>query len=272
MRPEHAPAVRPHSRRHPASDAPPGVGLAVALVMYAAWAINLASLLGTPPEELGAWVLVALPLQVFLSTGLFITAHDAIHRTVSRSPWVNTAVGWICTLSFAMFSFRHLRTAHHQHHAHPGTPLDPDHHDGERRDPVSWFKTFMGRYLTIWHFVLWIPATWLGLYFIFEVHPINLLLFWPTPALLSAVQLFVFGTWLPHREPAGGHTNPHRAQSLPLGEGLSLLTCFHFGYHVEHHEHPSVPWWRLPLTRDTSNQLRTPTTRSTGHQNMTAGV
>ncbi|MFA9473554.1 MAG: fatty acid desaturase [Filomicrobium sp.] len=27
---------------------------------------------------------------------------------------------------------------------------------------------------------------------------------------------------------------------------MSLLTCFHFGYHHEHHLQPDVPWWRLP--------------------------
>lgn len=250
MSPAETPLAAPRrSTRHPASHAPPGVGVAVALLMLGAWGLNLSMLLGTPPDALGAWVLLALPLQVFLGTGLFITAHDAIHGTVSRFARVNTALGWVCTLSFAMFSFAHLRAAHHAHHAHPGSPDDPDYHDGEHTDPVSWFKTFMGRYLTIWHFVLWIPAAWVVLYLAFDVHPLSLLLFWPAPALLSALQLFVFGTWLPHREPEGGYTNRHRAQSIPLGTGLSLLTCFHFGYHVEHHEHPSVPWWRLPLTR-----------------------
>jgi beta-carotene ketolase (CrtW type) len=30
---------------------------------------------------------------------------------------------------------------------------------------------------------------------------------------------------------------------------VSLLTCFHFGYHHEHHDTPWVPWWKLPAQR-----------------------
>ncbi|WP_208766779.1 fatty acid desaturase [Nostoc flagelliforme] len=24
------------------------------------------------------------------------------------------------------------------------------------------------------------------------------------------------------------------------------MSCYHFGYHQEHHEYPDVPWWKLP--------------------------
>jgi fatty acid desaturase len=24
-----------------------------------------------------------------------------------------------------------------------------------------------------------------------------------------------------------------------------LLTCYFFGYHLEHHQYPTLPWWRL---------------------------
>jgi len=74
----------------------------------------------------------------------------------------------------------------------------------------------------------------------------NLLLFWVAPALLSTFQLFYFGTYLPHRLPAAGYDNMHRAVSSNYPVWLSLLTCFHFGYHLEHHVQPVVPWWRLP--------------------------
>jgi beta-carotene ketolase (CrtW type) len=54
----------------------------------------------------------------------------------------------------------------------------------------------------------------------------------------------------------GGYTNPHRAQSNPLPIFWSFITCYHFGYHQEHHEYPHVPWWKLPeihkLTLDIS--------------------
>jgi beta-carotene/zeaxanthin 4-ketolase len=74
--------------------------------------------------------------------------------------------------------------------------------------------------------------------------------FWALPSLLASVQLFVFGTYLPHREDHECFPDRHNARSTPMGVPASLLTCFHFGgYHHEHHLDPSVPWWRLPASR-----------------------
>ena len=75
--------------------------------------------------------------------------------------------------------------------------------------------------------------------------PANLLAFWAAPALLSALQLFTFGTWLPHRHTDQPFADAHHARSSGYGPLLSLLTCFHFGRHHEHHLTPWRPWWRL---------------------------
>ena len=72
------------------------------------------------------------------------------------------------------------------------------------------------------------------------------MLFWAAPAVLSAVQLFYFGTYLPHRREAQDFADQHRTRTNEFPAIISLLTCFHFGYHHEHHSHPSAPWWRLP--------------------------
>ncbi len=88
----------------------------------------------------------------------------------------------------------------------------------------------------------------------------NLLLFWILPILLSTLQLFFFGTYLPHRfaigeaEKAG---NSHHAISSNYPIVLSFLTCYHFGYHWEHHEYPFLPWYKLPssLSFDADNTL-----------------
>ncbi|MGL6133378.1 MAG: fatty acid desaturase, partial [Prochlorococcaceae cyanobacterium] len=64
------------------------------------------------------------------------------------------------------------------------------------------------------------------------------------PLALSSLQLFLFGTYLPHRGPA--QAAPHAAITLAWPEPLSLLACYHFGYHVEHHSNPSLPWYELP--------------------------
>ena len=70
---------------------------------------------------------------------------------------------------------------------------------------------------------------------------VNLLTFWALPSLLSAFQLFSFGTWLPHRHGEPGFADAHNARSNGFGPLLSLLTCFHFGRHHEHHLYPYLP-------------------------------
>ena len=52
-----------------------------------------------------------------------------------------------------------------------------------------------------------------------------------------------------NRMPAAGYNNSHRAQSNAYSTLCSFITCYHFGYHWEHHEYPCVPWWQLPTIR-----------------------
>jgi beta-carotene ketolase (CrtW type) len=86
----------------------------------------------------------------------------------------------------------------------------------------------------------------------------NLLAFWAAPALLSALQLFTFGTWLPHRQTDDPFADHHNARSSSFGPLLSLLTCFHFGRHHEHHLTPWKPWWRLSRTSQPSGRPSRP--------------
>jgi beta-carotene ketolase (CrtW type) len=100
----------------------------------------------------------------------------------------------------------------------------------------------MGRLLTGWTVLALIacrlaPFGWL-----------NVLLFCTLPLLLSSLQLFVFGTYLPHRGQRLPQRRPH-ADSLELAPWLSLLACFHFGYHREHHDAPTLAWFELPAQR-----------------------
>jgi len=63
--------------------------------------------------------------------------------------------------------------------------------------------------------------------------------------ILSSVQLFYFGTYLTHRH-KDAFPDEHNARTNAFPWALSLLSCFHFGYHHEHHLFPHEPWWRLP--------------------------
>jgi beta-carotene ketolase (CrtW type) len=68
------------------------------------------------------------------------------------------------------------------------------------------------------------------------------------------MQLFIFGTYLPHRHQGAGDAK-QQAQSLELPALLSLLACYHFGYHREHHINPSLAWFELPAARCRSKEL-----------------
>ena len=127
---------------------------------------------------------------------------------------------------------------------------DPDWHDGTHDAAAAWFLTFMLRYMSVAQLCR-LGCAAVALRFGCGVPVPPLLLFWATPAVLSAAQLFVVGTYLPHRAVAGApHADAHRARSLHLSDAASLLSCFNFGgCHHEHHAYPAVPWWRLHRLR-----------------------
>jgi beta-carotene ketolase (CrtW type) len=223
------------------------VGLIIAISIISLWAICLVCLLTLNLAKIPAWlILLAMLWQTFLYTGLFITAHDAMHGSVfPQNPKVNALVGKIAVLAYALFSYRQLLQKHWQHHKHPASELDPDFHNGINSTPIAWYFHFMKGYWD-WRQIIGFSLIYYLTISCLPVSQINLILFWAIPALLSSFQLFYFGTYLTHKEPSGGYANRHRTKTHPLPLAWSFLTCYHFGYHEEHHEYPSVPWWQLP--------------------------
>ncbi len=223
-------------------------GVAWALLLLATWTGLLSWLLlgyDAPLTSPLTWLLV-LPMM-HLYTGLFITAHDAMHGTLAPGrPRLNRALGTVAALLFAFNWYGRLLPRHHAHHRHVATPDDPDFHDGRHPGFLPWFAHFAWQYVTIWQ-VLAMAATY-NLLKLAGVAVPNLLLYWIAPAVLATLQLFYFGTWRPHH---GEHapTNRHHARSQPRHHVWAFLSCYFFGYHYEHHEYPAVPWWRLWQTR-----------------------
>lgn len=211
-------------------------GVIIALLVVSAWIICLYFLLIWDFSFTNPLTYLMILVQMHLYTGLFITAHDAMHGTVSSSKKLNFIIGQVCTALYAAFSFNKLYKKHHQHHRHVHTEQDPDYHEGNF---FSWYFKFMKEYLSLWQIVI--------LAIIFNVFKLwvseaNLLLFWVLPSLLSTVQLFYFGTWLPHH---GSHLNQHQSRSQKKNHVFAFFSCYFFGYHYEHHDSPGIPWWRL---------------------------
>jgi beta-carotene ketolase (CrtW type) len=229
------------------------VGVALAAGIFCCWlALHVWGVFFLSFE--GAWRWwwpLQVAVQTWLSVGLFIVAHDAMHGSLAPGrPLVNRFVGQLCVGAYAAFPYERLRENHFRHHAHPGTADDPDFHAPRPHAFVPWFLQFFRAYFG-WR-QLAVLAAVACVYLVWGARPLNLLLFWAVPALLSALQLFTVGTWLPHRHRAGTNhdfVDVHRARTLAWPWTASLLACFHFGLHLEHHQSPHVPWWRLPALR-----------------------
>lgn len=239
--------IQPIAIKNIASDNNIIYGLLVAALIISLWAISLVYLLSINLAILPPWlIIVAILWQTFLYTGLFITAHDAMHGLVfPPNQKVNASVGRIAVFLYGLFSYRKLLQKHWLHHKHPASDRDPDFHNGINKNAIAWYFYFMKRYWD-WRQLIGLSLIYYLTSATLPLCGINLILFWAIPPLLSSFQLFYFGTFLPHKEPKGGYTNPHRANTNPLPSIWSFLTCYNFGYHEEHHEYPSVPWWQLP--------------------------
>lgn len=214
-------------------------GPVMAALVLLAWAGCLAALLQTDLVQAPVFLLVAgVLVQAHLYSGVFITAHDAMHGLVHPRKWVNTVVGWVCALLFAFNWYPRLYRNHHRHHDFVATDKDPDVHPGGF---WHWYVQFLRHYLSVGQFLamaitynllqLWVPWQ-------------NLVLFWMLPAILSTLQIFYFGTYAPHR-PGPATENPERSRSLPRNHLWAFFSCYFFGYHREHHAQPWLPWWAL---------------------------
>lgn len=195
---------------------------------------------------MAAGIIIAL---LILYAGMFIVAHDTMHGSfLPAAPKLNAAIGQFILTVYAGFNWRKMQIAHHQHHRTPGTADDPDFNAQNPTAFVPWyFKWFMTYFA--WPQFVFLFAVTLVFIFGFGASYTNILLFWALPAMLSSLQLFYFGTYLPHRDNGTPFPDHHNARTNDYPWLVSLLTCFHFGYHYEHHLYPHEPWWRLPLRR-----------------------
>lgn len=229
------------------------IGMALATSLVAMWTLlHLASVFYADTTHLLQSGLTVVALT-WLSVGLFIVAHDAMHGSLCpANRRLGTIIGTVALLLYAGLNLPALRDKHHLHHRHPGSAKDPDFAPATPNHAPSWYARFMHNYFGVPELLLMTARV--GLYLLLGAKVQNVLLFFALPGILSSLQLFYFGTFLPHRHTLGGNgcqdfADAHHARSNEVGYIASLISCFHFGYHHEHHLHPSVPWWRLPGLR-----------------------
>ncbi|MCM8556769.1 fatty acid desaturase [Sphingomicrobium sediminis] len=240
---------------HIATERQARTGLLLAIAVIGAWlGGHVAAVWVLTAWEQPFFAIALFMVQTWLSVGLFIIAHDAMHGSLAPGmPAVNKGFGRLALRLYMGFSYDRLYPKHHAHHDHVGTADDPDFDPDHPTSLPRWYWTFMTRYLD-WY-VFWVTGTIVTIYAVTlflvggwerAVH----ILFWAGPSLAASMQLFYFGTYRPHHHVEGEvFADHHNSRSNDFPVWKSLLTCFHFGYHHEHHLHPGTPWWRLPDVR-----------------------
>jgi beta-carotene/zeaxanthin 4-ketolase len=227
------------------------IGIAATAAMIGTWLIVHIWAMISFEISAATWMLVPaiFALQCWLSVGMFIVAHDAMHGSLAPGrPKLNSAIGAFVLFLYAGFAWRILRDAHFDHHRHAGTAHDPDFHADDPHNFWPWYAQFLRRYFG-WQSGAYVWTVVLTYYFILDVPPENILFLYGMPAILSSLQLFYFGTYRPHRhlaDPQSSFADRHNARTDNFGTLKSLFSCFHFGYHHEHHLSPNIPWWGLP--------------------------
>jgi len=232
----------------------------LALLVLGLWLSSLYLLLTGP--SLGyslPIILFAVLLRTFLQTGLFIVAHDAMHGNLLPGKLViNDWFGVVFLGFYGLLSYDVCRENHINHHRFCGQPEDPDVPMALLARPMTWYFRFMYSYTSLLQ-LLGLVLIW-GLTLLVLPGELGQLLFglacfWILPMVLSSAQLFVFGTYFPHRSAVGNQGNSSQGPggclivSTDLHEFWSLLSCYHFGYHCEHHNNPALAWHQLPLAR-----------------------
>ncbi|MFU7528406.1 fatty acid desaturase [Qipengyuania sp. ASV99] len=236
----------------PDPEAQGAIGLALAALIAGSWlGIHAYAMFVFELTWSNLPLALAMALvQCWLSVGVFIVCHDAMHGSLAPGHQrLSAGIAAVLLFLYAGFRWRTLRDAHFTHHKLAGKAGDPDfdeHHPGQF---LPWYWTFFKRYFGM-HSLIFVHSVVAIYWLIIGIPMVQIVLLYGAPALLSSLQLFYFGTFRPHHHNAAApFSDGHNARSERLSTLASLATCFHFGYHLEHHRQPQVPWWALPAAR-----------------------
>lgn len=186
----------------------------------------------------------------------FTVLHDALHKSVSRRPWLNEAFGYAATFVLCG-PYAAIRRNHLHHHAHANDP---------REDPDFWVagETWLSvvlRCLTMLQMHYWSYLTRLrrrdsayaqSVLTIAAIvllhawawrsgHLLDLVLYWTVPAQLAVAALALTFDYWPHRPHTGRGRFKDTANILPAWLDPFFL-CQNL--HAVHHLFPQLPWYR----------------------------
>ncbi len=212
-----------------------------------------------PGQGLGS-TLWKMTLIVIALQALFTVMHDAAHKAISRSSWLNEALGRVCGTLF-LRAFVGFRFAHQRHHKHTNDPAeDPDVWSGQGPRwllPWRWLtqdSVYRKLYRAHWaerplserrEVVLTTTLECLLIIGLVAAgYGKEVLLFWVIPAKLSLALLAFVIDYLPHR-PHRVAAKQSRFKTTRVRPSWFLaLVTFHQNLHGVHHVYPSAPFYR----------------------------
>lgn len=215
---------------------------------------------------LPAWVTIAVNATVTFT--MFTVLHDAIHYAISTVRWVNGLFGRLAMplivpiLSFPTYAFLHI-----EHHRHANDDdNDPDawaSHAPNWQAPARWAlaELFYGKYLipaipnrpkaevaeTLFVLVLSVIGVAVA---IVTGHVWTLAVVFLIPQRIGIFFLAWWFDWMPHHGlEATQRSNRYQATRTRVGmEWLFTPLMLSQNYHLVHHLHPSVPFYRYVKT------------------------
>lgn len=210
------------------------------------------------------WAALALGALVgsFIAHALGVAIHECAHDMVFRSSWANKVLSVIVNMPLGAPGAMAFRAEHLLHHYYLGATDGRDHqtpHEDEL-GPVGHTLSSKLKWLVLgiakadrvhprplppslrgWHRLN--VATTFGQWPLF-------LYFAPTAFLyLSVSTIFAFRFSVVCARRYAEHVGLRDGQPTNSYYGPLNWLSFCVGYHVEHHDFPGVPWYRLPALR-----------------------
>lgn len=244
----------------------PAVALPTLAIFAGALAAFVLSTIGYASGGFPAWATIAVNAAVTFV--MFTVVHDAVHHAISTARWVNGPIGrlaWVFVvpiISFPAFKFIHV-----EHHRHANDDdNDPDtfaSHTPAWQAPVRWAlaEGFYGNYLIRRlrgrpagenvETLLMLGLSVTGLTLAIATGKLwTLAVVFLIPQRIGIFVLAWWFDWLPHHGLAATQrTDRYRATRARVGmEWLFTPMMLSQNYHLVHHLHPSVPFYRYVQT------------------------
>lgn len=224
-------------------------------------------------HAVGWWILPALVAQGIVLLALFAPNHECVHRTVFATPWLNdwvaAVLGWL--LFIPSVDFRYFHFAHHRHTQDP--QRDPELATPKPTSLGGYLLALSGlplyRSTVIWFWSLavsrrygeYLPANkrsattfqarlYLALYALVVVASLwfqswNVVLYWIGPFLIA--QPFLRAYLMAEHTGCDHSRDMFSNTRTVISNRFVRWLMWNMPLHAEHHAHPSVPFYALPI-------------------------